>query len=186
MQELLPLRPTRTLSFTTKSGNWMSVDVNKDGNLLAFDLLGDIYTMPLSGGKATALTRGMGFDAQPRFSPDGKKIVFVSDRTGGYNLWTISTDKKDTVQITTGNTNTYESPIWTPDGRYIIATRGTKLWLFPAEGGTGIQLIRPDAAAAAGGRGGAAGVADVTREEGPAMGKDARYIYFAQRRGRWV
>ncbi|MEP6765286.1 MAG: amidohydrolase, partial [Gemmatimonadaceae bacterium] len=186
MQELLPLRPTRTLSFTTKSGNWMSVDVNKDGNLLTFDLLGDIYTMPLSGGKATAFTRGMGFDAQPRFSPDGKKIVFVSDRTGGYNLWTISVDKKDTVQITTGNTNTYESPIWTPDGKYIIATRGTKLWLFPADGGTGIQLIRPDAAAAAGGRGGAAGAADVTREEGPAMGKDARYIYFAQRRGRWV
>ncbi|MDQ6611604.1 MAG: amidohydrolase, partial [Gemmatimonadota bacterium] len=187
MQELLPLRPTRTLTFTTTSGNWMSVDVNKDGNLLTFDLLGDIYTMPIAGGKATAFTRGMGFDAQPRFSPDGKKIVFVSDRTGGYNLWTISVDKKDTVQITTGNTNEYESPIWTPDSKYIIATRGTKLWLFPAEGGTGIQLIRPDGAAAAAGRAGGGGAAaDVTREEGPAMGKDARYIYFAQRRGRWV
>ncbi|MEP6778644.1 MAG: amidohydrolase family protein [Gemmatimonadaceae bacterium] len=188
MQELLPLRPTRTLTFTTKSGNWMSSDVNKDGTMITFDLLGDIYTMPISGGKATAFTRGMGFDAQPRFSPDGKKIVFVSDRTGGYNLWTISIDKKDTVQITTGNTNTYESPIWTPDGKYIIATRGTKLWLFPAEGGTGIQLIRAEGAAAAtGGRGGGGGAAaDVTREEGPAMGKDARYIYFAQRRGRWV
>lgn len=80
MQELLPLRPTRTLSFTTKSGNWMSSDVSKDGTMIAFDLLGDIYTMPMAGGKATAFTRGMGFDAQPRFSPDGKKIVFVSDR----------------------------------------------------------------------------------------------------------
>ena len=187
MQELLPLRPTRTLAFTTKVGNWMSSDVSSDGKTIAFDLLGDIYTMPMAGGKATALTRGMGFDAQPRFSPDGEKIVFVSDRTGGYNLWTISVDRKDTVQITTGNTTEYESPVWTPDGKYIIASRGPRLWLFPATGGAGIQLIRDSASA---GRAGApvvgGGAADVTREEGPAFGKDARYIWFAQRRGRWV
>ncbi len=184
MQEGLPLRPTRTLSFTTKVGNWMSSDVSSDGKTIAFDLLGDLYLMPITGGRATALTRGMGFDAQPRFSPDGRRIVFVSDRSGGYNLWTISVDKKDTVQITTGNTNTYESPIWTPDGKYIIATRGAKLWLFPATGGAGIQLIRDSTAA--GRAGGAAPGADVMREEGPAMGKDPRYIYFAERRGRWV
>ncbi|MES2523858.1 MAG: hypothetical protein V4617_14220, partial [Gemmatimonadota bacterium] len=82
MQEGLPLRPTRTLSFTTKTGNWMSSDVSSDGRTIVFDLLGDIYTMPITGGKAVALTKGMAFDAQPRFSPDGKKIVFVSDRTG--------------------------------------------------------------------------------------------------------
>src|SRR4051812_43153109 len=158
MQEGLPLKPTRTLSFTTSSGNWMSSDVSPDGKSIVFDLLGDIYTMPITGGKATAFTRGMGFDAQPRFSPDGKKIVYVSDRSGGYNLYTITVDKKDTVQITTGNTNTYESPAWTPDSKYIIATRGTKLWMFPATGGAGIQLIRPEAggAAAQGGRGGGA------------------------------
>ena len=182
MQEGLPLRPTRTLSFTTKSGNWMSSDVSKDGSTIVFDLLGDIYTMPIAGGKATALTRGMGFDAQPRFSPDGKKVVFVSDRSGGYNLWTISLDKKDTVQITTGNTQTYESPVWTPDGQYIVATRGQKLWLFPEKGGTGIQLIRAVGPTAAP----AGGAADVERQEGPAFGKDARYVYFASRRGSWV
>jgi len=183
MQEGLPLRPTRTLAFTTKVGNWMSSDVSRDGAKIVFDLLGDIYTMPIAGGKAVALTRGMGFDAQPRFSPDGKKIVYVSDRTGGYNLWTISLDKKDTVQITTGNTNTYESPVWTPDGRYIIATRNQKLWMFPENGGTGIQLIRPAGPSAAPAP---TGAADVERQEGPAFGKDARYIYFAQRRGGWV
>ncbi|MES2521859.1 MAG: amidohydrolase family protein, partial [Gemmatimonadota bacterium] len=123
----------------------------------------------------------------PRFSPDGKKIVFVSDRTGGYNLWTISVDRKDTVQITTGNTNSYESPVWTPDGKYIVATRGQKLWLFPEVGGTGIQVIRPAGAApAAGGGGGGGGGADVERQEGPAFGKDPRYLYFAQRRGGFV
>src|SRR5881394_2342784 len=80
MQEGLPLKPTRTMTFTTRTGHWMSVDVSPDGRTLVFDLLGDLYTMPITGGKATALTRGMGFDAQPRFSPDGKKIVYVSDR----------------------------------------------------------------------------------------------------------
>jgi Tol biopolymer transport system component len=105
MQEGLPLRPTRTMQFTTRVGHWMSVDVSPDGQTLAFDLLGDIYTMPIAGGKATALTRGMGFDASPRFSPDGKKIVYVSDRDGGYNLYVLSLDKKDTTQLTTGKTN---------------------------------------------------------------------------------
>ena len=187
MQELLPLKPTRTLAFTTKVGNWMSSDVSPDGQTIAFDLLGDIYTMPIAGGKATAFTRGMGFDGQPCFSPDGRKIVYVSDRTGGYNLWTISVDKKDTVQVTTGNTNTYESPVWTPDGKYIVATRGSKLWMFPATGGAGIQLIREDpATVAAGARAGGGAADDVTREEGPAFGKDPRYVYFAERRGRWV
>ncbi len=182
MQEGLPLKPTRTLTFTTKVGNWISSDVSPDGKTIVFDLLGDIYTMPITGGKATAFTRGMGFDGQPRFSPDGRTIVYVSDRTGGYNLWTISVDKRDTVQITTGNTTMYQSPVWTPDGKYIIASRANRLWLFPATGGAGMQLIRDSAAT--GGAG--AGAANVTREEGPAFGKDPRYIYYAERRGSWV
>ena len=106
MQEGLPLRPTRTATWTTKVGHWMSVDVSPDGQTLVFDLLGDLYTMPASGGKATPLPRGMAFDGQPRFSPDGKRVVFVSDRDGGWNLWTLAVDKSDTNQITRGKTNT--------------------------------------------------------------------------------
>jgi imidazolonepropionase-like amidohydrolase/Tol biopolymer transport system component len=183
MQELLPLRPTRTTTFTTNVGHWMSVDISPDGQTLVFDILGDLYTMPIAGGQATPLTRGMGVDVQPRFSPDGKKVVFVSDRDGGYNLWTLSLDKKDTVQITRGKTNNYESPDFTPDGKYIVATRGTKLWMFHTEGGQGQQLIRADDAAA-GGRGGAGG--DVTRQMGAAVSPDGRYVWFAQRRGSWI
>jgi hypothetical protein len=182
MQDGLPLRPTRTLTFTTKTGHWMSSDVSSDGKLVVFDILGDLYTLPITGGKATTLTRGMSFDAQPRFSPDGKRVVFVSDRSGGDNLWTISLDRKDTVQITSGNANVYESPIWTPDGKYIIATRGTRLWMFPAGGGTGTQLIRDSTPVPGVIRPGPTSV----REEGPSMGKDPRYIWFAQRRGQFL
>ncbi|HYW33330.1 MAG TPA: hypothetical protein VE869_17640 [Gemmatimonas sp.] len=143
MQEGLPLRPSRTLSVATKTGHWMSSDMRSDGRTIVFNLVGDICTMPITGGNATPLTRGMAFHAQPRLPPDGKKIVFVRDRSGGYNLCTISVDKRDTVQLTTGNTNSYGSPVWTPDSKYVIATRGQKLWLFREGGGTGIQRIRP-------------------------------------------
>lgn len=182
MQEGLPLRPERTLSFTTSVGHWMSVDVSPDGRTLVFDLLGDIYTLPVAGGKAVPLTRGMAFDGQPRFSPDGRKIVFVSDRDGGWNLWTLSLDMKDTVQVTRGKTNNYFSPDWTPDGSYIVASRGNKLWMYHAEGGSGQQLVRPDggagADAAAGGR-----AADNSRQLGAAFSSDGRWLWYSQRQG---
>ena len=185
MQEGLQLRPTRTASWTTKVGSWISVDVSPDGRTLVFDLLGDLYTMPIAGGKATPLTRGMAFDGQPRFSPDGKKVVFVSDRDGGWNLWTMSLDKRDTAQITRGKQNSYDSPEWTPDGKYIVAERGTKLWMFHVDGGSGQQLI--PAGAGGGGRGGApAAGQDVIRQMGAAFGADARYVWFEQRRGSWI
>jgi imidazolonepropionase-like amidohydrolase/WD40 repeat protein len=188
MQEGLPLKPTRTMTFTTNVGHWMSVDVSPDGQTLVFDLLGDIYTMPIAGGKATALTRGMGFDAQPRFSPDGKKIVYTSDRDGGYNVYIMSLDKKDTTQLTTGKTNRYYSPTFTPDGRYVIVTRGTRLYIYDIQGGTGEELVRPEPGAApAAGRGGGGGAGDAAlRQMGPAFGKDPRYVWFAQRRGSFM
>src|SRR5262245_34315985 len=182
MQEGLPLKPTRTASWTTKVGHWMSVDISPDGQTLVFDLLGDLYTMPSSGGKATPLTRGMAFDGQPRFSPDGKHVVFVSDRDGGWNLWTIATDKSDTTQLTRGKANTYYSPDYTPDGKYIVATKDTKLWIYHVDGGQGQQLIR---AAAEGGRGGAP-AADVARQMGVAFSNDGRWVWFAERRGQWI
>lgn len=171
MQEGLPLKPTRTVSFTTKVGHWMSVDIAPDGQALVFDLLGDLYTMPATGGKATPLTRGMAFDGQPRISPDGKRVVFVSDRDGGWNVWIMSLDKRDTVQLTRGKNNTYESPEWTPDGKYIVVTRNMKLHLYHVEGGTGQQLIREPAQ---------------LRTMGAAFGSDPRYIWFAQRTGQWI
>ncbi|HEU5218677.1 MAG TPA: amidohydrolase, partial [Gemmatimonadales bacterium] len=182
MQEGLPLRPARTINFTTRVGTWMSLDVSPDGQTLVFDLLGDVYSLPMSGGKAAAFTRGMAFDSQPRFSPDGRKIVFISDRDGGWNVWTISTDKKDTVQITRGKSNSYESPEFTPDGKFIVVSRGTKLWMFSTEGGTGQLIIRSPAAAGGGG----GNQPDVLRQQGAAFGPDPRYIWFAQRRGSWI
>ena len=76
----LPLEADRTFSIKTSEASWMSLDISPDGQTLAFDFLGDLYTMSVSGGEATQITSGMAFDGQPRFSPDGKELVFTSTK----------------------------------------------------------------------------------------------------------
>jgi Tol biopolymer transport system component len=172
----LPLEVGRTHSFTTTRGSWISLDVSPDGRTIVFDLLGDLYTLPVAGGKATRLTSGMAYDVQPRFSPDGKEIVFISDRSGGDNVWRLSLDLKDTVQVTKGNNSLYVSPEWTPDGSAIVVSRteglggASKLWMYHRDGGSGIQLIKEP---------------ENLKVLGAAFGADPRYIWLAQRTGDW-
>ena len=71
-----PEGPYKEVAFRVNEGTWMNLDLSPDGKEIVFDLLGDIYTMPVSGGEAKALRSGHAFEVQPRFSPDGKKILF--------------------------------------------------------------------------------------------------------------
>ena len=177
----LPLQPARTLSLDTDEGSWISVDVSPDGETIVFDLLGDLYTVPLAGGDARSLTEGMAYDSQPRYSPDGSQVVFVSDRDGAENLWLIDVESKATRQVTDSSVNNYESPEWLPDGDYVVAASGAgalaggdarnpKLWMWHVDGGTGVQLIdEPES----------------RRITGPAPSPDGRHIWFAQRERLW-
>lgn len=140
----LPLEPGRTFEFDLTEGSWIALDVSPDGKTIVFDFLGDLYTIPISGGNATQITEGMQFDSQPRFSPDGKKVVYISDESGGENLWYYDFDSKEKTQVTKGNAVEYQSPEWSPDGKYMIASKaarsGHKLWLYHIEGGSGTAL----------------------------------------------
>lgn len=180
VQEGLPLEPTRTLEFTTDVGSWISADVSPDGETVVFDLLGDLYSMPITGGRATPLTQGMAVDAQPRFSPDGRRVVFTSDREGGEGVWIISLDKQDTVQVTKGKDDKYDSPEFTPDGNYVVFTKDLELYMAHVDGGAGIELIRESADDDDGSGGG-----ESARYMGAAFGEDPRYVWYAQRRGSW-
>jgi Tol biopolymer transport system component len=169
----LPLEVARRVPIKTNEGTWMSLDVSPDGKTIAFDFMGDIFTMPITGGKPVQFTRGMAFDSHPKFSPDGTKLLFISDRSGGENIWWFTLDKKDSLQVTKANIDHYQSAEWTPDGNYIIGSRGTrnfKLWMFHEDGGSGAQLISKP---------------DNLKTVEPAFGSDGRYIWYAHRTGAW-
>ena len=171
--EDLPLDPERVISFTTDEGTWMSLDISPDGRTIAFDLLGDIYMIPVEGGEAKRITQGMAFDTHPRFSPDGKSILFTSDRDGAENLWIIDLDTEETTQVTKGDNQNYPSADWTPDGEYIVAAKGRlqiKLWLFHKDGGSGVQLTKGP---------------DNWKTIDPAVSPDGRYVYYSHRMGPW-
>ena len=169
----LPTKPQRKINFSTNEGTWTSLDISPDGKTLVFDLMGDIYTVPATGGKATQITKGLAFDTHPRYSPDGKRLLFTSDRSGAENLWYIDFEKKDTVQLTKDNDQNYPSATWTPDGDYIVYSKGRlniQLYMIHKNGGGGVQLIDQPAN---------------LKTIDPALSADGRYIYFSRRFGPW-
>jgi Tol biopolymer transport system component len=171
----LPLITTRTLEFTTDQGSWISLDVSPDGSTIVFELLGDLYTLPIAGGTATRITSGPAYDMQPRYSPDGRQLVFVSDRDGAENLWLADADGSAARALTTTERESYMSPVWTPDGEYIVAAKGAQLWLYHRQRGSGLQMTGQSAPA---GRGGAPAQGPAAPAlMGPAFGNDPRILW---------
>ncbi len=118
-----PRAEAKHVAFETTEGTWMSVDVSPDGTTIVFDMLGDLYTVPIAGGAATALTKGPAFDYHPRYSPDGKTIAFTSDENGMENLWLIDADGKNRRALTTEKTAYVRSAAWLPGGEYLVARK---------------------------------------------------------------
>jgi len=140
-----------THKFTTTQGTWMNLDVSPDGKTIVFDMLGDIYTMPIQGGNAKAIRRGIAFEVQPRFSPDGRYISFTSDAGGGDNIWIMNTQGKEAKQITKESFRLLNNAVWTPDSKYLIARKhftssrslgAGELWQYHITGGSGIQVVK--------------------------------------------
>jgi imidazolonepropionase-like amidohydrolase/Tol biopolymer transport system component len=146
-----PGMQTRQIRIDTAEGSWMNVDVSPDGRTIAFDLLGDIYTMPITGGMPRRIAEGLAYEHQPRFSPDGRRIAFTSDRGGGDNIWIMNVDGSDKRQLTKEDFRLLNQPSWSPDGRFIIAKKhfttgrslGTgEVWLYHVSGGGGVPLVK--------------------------------------------
>ena len=171
----LPLRAARTAEFTATEGTWISLDVSPDGRTIVFDLLGDLYTMPITGGRASPLLTGMAYEVQPRFSPDGESVVYVSDRSGGDNVWTMRLDRTDTTQVSRGNSNLYLSPEWSPDGEYIVASRSSGLG-----GAAQLVMYRVE-------RSSPIPIPGSSRQKriGAAFSPDGRHIWYAASFGDW-
>ena len=178
----LPLKAERQMSFDTDEGTWLSLDVAPDGKTIAFELAGDLYTLPIAGGMATPISTGMSFDSQPRYSPDGSQIAFLSDRDGSENLWIMKTAGTDAKALTKEKQASFASPTWTEDGQSVIVSRNVpglrtfELWIYDTRGGSGIQVTKakpkPDTAGA-----------DQHNAIGVAVSKDGRYLYYATKKG---
>src|SRR5262245_53052949 len=95
-----PPGPSLQAPIDVREGTWMSLDLSPDGKTIAFDLLGDIYALPIEGGEAKRIASGNAWQMQPRFSPDGKHIAFTSDANGGDNLWIMDADGANARAVT--------------------------------------------------------------------------------------
>lgn len=165
----------KTHNFTTNEGTWMNLDVSPDGQTIVFDLLGDIYSMPISGGKAKSIRTGIPFEIQPRFSPDGTKISFTSDAGGGDNIWVMNSDGSDAKQVTKEDFRLLNNAFWMPDGNYLIARKhftsrrsagAGEMWQYHISGGSGLQITERKN--------------DQQDVNEPFISNDGRYLYYSE------
>ncbi|MEO6547822.1 MAG: amidohydrolase, partial [Ferruginibacter sp.] len=170
-----PEGPYKDVSFTVSEGTWMNLDISPDGKEIVFDLLGDIYSMPITGGKAKVLRQGLAMEVQPRYSPDGKKILFTSDAGGGDNIWVMDRDSSHSGQVTNETFRLLNNAVWSPDGQYIIARKhftatrslgAGELWMYHISGGNGLQLTPRKN--------------DQQDLNEPSASQDGKYIYYSE------
>ncbi len=112
-------------------------------------------------------------EVSPQFSPDGKRIVFVSDRNGSKEIWVSSSDGQNAVQLTDFGGSQTGTPRWSPDGRQIAFDSRpegqTDIYTISAEGGRPRRVTTEN-----------------SEDVMPSWSKDGRWIYFGSRRsGDW-
>jgi imidazolonepropionase-like amidohydrolase/Tol biopolymer transport system component len=170
--------PVETVRFSTSEGTWMNLDVHPSGELIVFDLLGDLYTVPMEGGEATRITEGAAYDFQPRFAPDGARLLFTSDRDGGFNVWVADFADGELGEpraVTEEKKQLADGAAWDPSGEWIyvrkrvtdISSIGiSELWAYHLYGGSGISLVGRDS---------------VGEVDGFSATRDGRWIFLATR-----
>ena len=170
-----PPGPSKKVTIVTDEGTWMNLDVSHDGKTIVFDLLGDIYSMPVTGGKATLLAGGKAWEIQPRFSPDDKQLSFTSDRDGADNIWVMNADGSNKHPVTKEIFRLLNNASWTPDGQFLVARKhftGTRslgageMWMYHKTGGEGIQLTKRKN--------------DQQDAGEPVVSSDGKYVYWSE------
>ena len=165
----------KTFNLNTDEGTWMNLDISPDGKTIVFDMLGDIYTMPVTGGKARALRTGLAFEVQPRYSPDGTYISFTSDAEGGNNIWVMTADGQNAKAITKEKYRLLNNAVWTPDGKSLVARKhytsersvgAGEMWQYPLVGSAGLQITKRKN--------------DQQDVNDPSISPDGRYLYYAE------
>ena len=174
-----PHGPGVDVNFTVSEGTWLGLDVSPDGKTVLFDLLGDLYTVPLAGGATSRLTQGVDWDTDAHWSNDGKRIGWTTDRNGNDELWVMNADGTNPKQLTDEKVDRWSDLVWAPeDGWFVGRKRMTdtrsigvqELWLKHEQGGAGTQLTN---------------LAEDPHAGEAAFSKDGRYVYFSTRAKRF-
>lgn len=100
--------------------------LSPDGTVLAFELAGDIWTVPTKGGVAQRLTTHPAAESKPKFSPDAKELAFVSRRSGSPQVWLQNINPAGrttgTPRQVTHHTAGYQLESWYPDGKHLLVS----------------------------------------------------------------
>jgi Tol biopolymer transport system component len=105
----------RTIEFETTEVTDPDLTVSPDGKVLVFTMLGHLFRLPVSGGEAEQLTFGPYWDSEPAFSPDGRRVAFISDRDGGEgSVFVLELDTGAMTQVT--REEWVSRPTWSTDG----------------------------------------------------------------------
>jgi tricorn protease len=134
--------PERTVTYTSGASEFSP---SYDERYVAFAVHGSLFAMPRGGGKATRLTQGPYHDHSIAWSPDARKIAFLSDRGGQEDVWLVESDDPEHPELVkahkfkikqlTSSPESESSLNFSPDGRRLSFLRAGKLVTMDPDGG---------------------------------------------------